>query len=368
LAMRSGQLGEGEWRCARWTTVNDNADPNDLDPAGFTWTQLDRRMERVVLPLRQKIASRGEELYLNLTYVAFVRQCSDIPYLHDDDPAEYAEFILAAFQHIQSKFGVVPDGVEVILEPDNTPWTGTMIGEAIAKTGALLEANGFHPDFIGPSNTNMTTAVSFFDQMVAALKANNALQYLTEFSYHRYSGVSAYRVDQIADRAQQYGLRTAMLEKTKGDYLMLHEDLKVGNVSSWQQFALAFTGTGEGGNAYFGIDFNAAVPRVTYPQRTKLLRQYFRYIRPGAQRIGALTTASNFDPVAFINANQEYVVVVSAKAGGTFSVANLPAGDYGVTYATDAAFDVAAPDVTLATGQALSATIPAAGVLTVYGK
>jgi hypothetical protein len=365
LRMRNGEIGYEEFKCLRWTAVNDNADPNAINPGGFNWTLLDRRMERVVLPLREALAERGERLYINLTYVSFIKQCSISTYLHDD-PAEYAEFLLAAFQHMKSRWGVIPDGLEIILEPDNSYWDGTDIGRAIAKTGAVLAANGFHPDFIGPSTASMSAALTYLDAMVAVPGTRN---YLTEFSYHRYSGVSAATLQQIASRAEQYDLRTAMLEKLDAAYTALHEDLKLGSVSAWQQFALAFRGDGSHGNVYLGIDrSDPSRPRVIYPELTRFLRQYFQFVRPGAQRIDAVTAKPAFDPVAFVHPNGRYVVVVKAASGGNFTVEGLPAGRYGITYTTESEFDVDLPDVQLAASESLPASIPAAGALTIYQR
>ena len=38
----------------------------------------------------------------------------------------------------------------------------------------------------------------------------------------------------------------------------------------------------------------------------------------------------SFDPLAFINANGTYVVVVKADTPGSFSIENLPPGTYGI--------------------------------------
>jgi hypothetical protein len=106
------------WRHHRYATVNDDADPNVIRAAGYHFTELDRNVRTTILPLRALAAAKGEPLYINLNYVAFTSQITTGSY-HHQNAAEYAEFILAAFQHLDQQFGFVPDAVELLLEPDN---------------------------------------------------------------------------------------------------------------------------------------------------------------------------------------------------------------------------------------------------------
>jgi len=72
--------------------------------------------------------------------------------------------------------------------------------------------------------------------------------------------------------------------------------------------------------------------------------------------------------VGFINSDGRYVVVLKATAGDTFSISGLPPGTYGIKYTTDAAFDRDWPDQIITSGQLLTSSIPAAGVITIYSK
>jgi hypothetical protein len=365
--MRAGRIDATTWRCFRFSTVNDNDDPLSTNPNGFQFQQLDHKVENVVLPIKARLEARGERLYLNVNYVGFTRQiCDGLDYTHDDSPEEYAEFALATLQHLRTKYGLVPDAWEMILEPDNTAfWRGRTIGEALVATAARFRADGFQPAFIAPSTTNMGNAVSYFDAMALV---PGALQSLSDLSYHRYSGVSTGNLQAIANRAAQHGLRTAMLEHIGSGHEDLHQDLKVGANSAWQQFTLAFPES-DNGAQYYLIDLsNPANPQIKLARRTRFLRQYFRYIRLGAVRIGATTTDDAFDPLAFVNPDGKLVVVVKAGEGGAFSVLGFPAGTYGVQYTTSDESDAPASDVTVGAGGALTTQIPESGVLTVFAK
>lgn len=370
---QAGQISNELWRCLRYATVNDNSDPFSINWAGFQFADLDDAIERVVLPLKQRLAARGEKLEINLNYVAFVRQMtatgcpSGLTYVHDDSPEEYAEFVLATYLHLQQKYGWVPDYWEVVLEPDNTPfWRGPEIGRAIVAAAARLRANGFTPRFIAPSTTDMGHGWIYFDAMVSQVPA--AAREMVELSYHRYGGVLLSNLQTIAARARQYGIGAAMLEHIGSGYQDLHQDLKVGNNVAWQQYTLASPAADNGG-AYYVVDVSRPnQPVVRMGQRTPFLRQYFRYIRPGAVRIEASTNNAAMDPVAFINSDGKYVVVINASSGGTVSINGLPAGPYGITYATTQEPNGALADVVVGPGQPVLASMPASGVLTVYGK
>jgi hypothetical protein len=357
----SGAQARSVWQQHWYDIVNDNSDPNTIDPSRFQFSELDLEIEDVALPMKQLLEAKGEHLYLNVTYVDF-KTTSDLHYNHPD---EYAEFVLATYQHMQSKYGFVPDSWEMILEPDNSAWTGTEIGKAVAATAARLKAAGFTPKFVLPSTTNMSDALPYFNDAVAV---PGVLPYVAELSYHRYSGVSDGTLQSIETQAAQLGLNTAMLEHIGSGYQDLYKDLSMGGNSAWEQFTLAYP-TKDNGAQYYWIDnSNPASPVVHLSTTAKFLRQYFKFIRAGAVRFQATSSNASFQPLAFVNPKGDDVVVVNAGQGGEISINGLNAGTYGIKYTTGSQYDVDLPDVTVASGQSLTTRIPAAGVITIYGK
>ena len=93
-------------------------------------------------------------------------------------------------------------------------------------------------------------------------------------------------------------------------------------------------------------------------------------MRAGAVRLGASSSAAGtVDAMAFRNANGRYVAVVYARVGGaSVTVRGLPAGTYGITYATAAQYGVPLADVTVGPNGSVSTAIPAAGVLTIFAR
>jgi hypothetical protein len=149
----------------------------------------------------------------------------------------------------------------------------------------------------------------------------------------------------------------------------LHEDLKEGDNTSWQQFTLAYMNRDDPGGAYFNInDSNPAAPIVQTGSRTKFLAQYFRYVRQGAVRVDAASSESTFDPVAFVNPDSAMVVVVKTDREGSFAVQGLAPGSYDITATTASAAGQRLGTATVtAEGSLVRVTAPGRGVVTIAG-
>ncbi|HEX6125577.1 MAG TPA: glycoside hydrolase family 30 beta sandwich domain-containing protein [Pyrinomonadaceae bacterium] len=361
---RAGQITTSQYLAKRYEIVNDNADPNVVNVGGFKWSSLNEVFDDLVIPLRQRLQARGETLWVSICYVDF----GPSTFEHKTNPAEYGELVRAAYNHIQTRYGFPPDSWEVILEPDTTAaaWSSVQVAQAINAAGQRLTAGGFSPRFIAPSTTSAANTPGYIDQIA---QTPGAMQYVTEFSYHRYCCASDEILQMIANRAVQHNKQVGMLEWIGADYNTLHQDIKLARASSWQQYTLAFPGVPDNGAQYYLInESNPSNPVITLGSRTKILRQYFKFIRSGARRIQAMTGNASFDPLAFMNPDGKYVVVVKASSSGTFNVHNLPAGTYGIKYSTGTQYDVNSADVSIGSGQSVPATIPASGVITIYRR
>jgi Big-like domain-containing protein len=359
----SGQLTFDQWKVYWFRVVNDNSDPMAMNQAGFNWGYLDYTVDELIKPLKQRLQAKGEDLWFNLSYTG-----ANSGALHRDNPDEYAEFILAAFQHLQQRNGFVPNSLELVNEPNMGGWNAQQVGNNLVAAKRRLNGAGFFPDFVGPTATGVVPSVQYFDQMA---QIPGVLQALNEISYHRFGQALPSDLQAIAQRGNTNHMRTAMLEHGGSGYEHLHEDLTLANVSAWQQFGLAFCGQYDVGGMYFmvsGAQLGQNSPVVNTGRMTKFLRQYFRYVRLKAVRVGATSADARFAPVAFRNANGKYVVVVNATAAGSFTVGGLPAGTYGLDYTTATDYAHALPDATISGSQAITAAIPATGVLTIYAK
>ena len=351
----NGKLDLKTWEGTRYQSNNDNADPFEINWGGFDFAELDWHIQNTAIPIRQRLAARGEPLIINLCYVNFSG-----PGLHAD-AEEYAEFVLATYLHMQEKYGFVPDMWEVVLEPDlnNRGWSGEMIGQAMAATATRLRAHGFKPSFVAPSVTDIKNIMPYLEGIASVPGAMDAFD---EVSYHRYWGAWPEILSQVTEFAKQHKQRVSMLEWWFGNatHEILHEDLTVGNNSAWQ------------GRVERGLftTKNKPTQRLELQPEVRYNLQYFRHVRHGAVRIGAVSTQPDmFNPVAFINTDGRYTVIVKASRGGSLRISGLPEDSrYQVSYAI-ASGSVASPDfVTLGADGWLTASIPDAGVLTIAAE
>ena len=207
------------------------------DSLEFNLSGLDYDIENVVLPMKKLAAARGEDLFVNVNFVG------PSGFTSQSDMSAYAEQVLLAYNHLHDRYGFYPDAWEIALEPNvvSPGWGAPQIVAAIIQTNDLLIANGISdPYIIAPSSAcGPETALNAFNSM---LKNNNGQlpAGLDEFAYHRYCQASDQQLQAIRAIRTTYDINTSMLEHGGADYRELHADLKLADVSAWQQFALAY--------------------------------------------------------------------------------------------------------------------------------
>lgn len=344
---------------------------NSFDKVAF-----DKNMDEI-MQYKQRVEARGEKLWINVCVVR-----NDFA----NNPTGYGAATVDLLKHMKTKYGIYPDSWEVALEPDNFGWGGGVnVGNAlIAAVNAIKQENVTNGNnlpyinfFVIPSDTSAGTAAQNVTLIMNMLGQQNPnLQNVVrELSYHRYS---FFPQDAVAfgNFRTLYNKETAMLEHIWANVDELYEDLTVANNSAWSQYAMAYHDGGDDGTKYILV--NPTTFAATLSQTAKPLSQYFRYIRPGAVRIGATSTNSNLQPVAFINSPTntvypgKYVVVIKNRdpsQPGTVTISGLPAGTYGVNWGNPSVFNQELASVsTDASGNLTVPYLNTAAVTTVYQK
>lgn len=368
-----------DYKLTRYNIINDNDDPFDADPSGFQMNQTKFVFEKEVLPFKKLIEENGDDFYLNLVFVNFTNtnpEQSD--FNHADDPEEYAEFINYTWQFLDNEYGFTPDGIEVILEPDNTAcknYYQRNLPPVIEALGNRFEMNGYNPEIMVPSTLSLTNVKSFFKEIE---KNPDALNYVDVIVYHRYGGNNdTIAQAEIVELAEKHQLKTAMLEYDKnGDVEELHYDLKHNNVVAWTKYALMFKSDEQFAYVYVN-EHSGSEPIYGIGKQTKYLRQYFKFIRPGAVRFEVSTSDPEIDPIAFKNKDGKEVVVLKAEKEEEIKISGLQAGNYGIKYtlgnynwgAVDPKeYDINLQDQVISEGDVMEFNMPDKGVATIYQK
>ena len=243
--------------------------------------------------------------------------------------------------------------------------TGTELGQDWAALRARMQAAGFTSvKFIAPSLVNSNSTVSYANA-VMAVPGNPSLD---EISYHRYGAPTGNTLANIAQLGSSIGANTSMLEHIGADQNELYDDLTEANTSAWQRYILAGP-----------VSSNPTMPQgklilvtpstgaITLEPGAWYLRQYMKYIRRGAVRVGATSTSGVIKPVAFRRPDGKFVLIANTSAQATLNVGGLPAGDYQVSFSTAAQPGAMGAVQTIPAGGTLTTTIPADGVITISG-
>lgn len=333
-----GRLSYTNHRNTLYEVINDNDDPMVANPSGFVFTGLDLHVDHVMLPMQRALAARGERLFVTLTFVDFNWTDGRTQLVLAKNPAEYGELILAAFRHLDTTYGFVPDALEMILEPENTDhWSGRAIGQAIVAVTDRLAAAGYTPQIIAPSTTWAERAVPYMEDIASVPGAAKRVSML---AYHRYGRFSQAALPAIAGMARQLGIETGMLEFVDGTIDMLIEDLTVGNISAWQQYGVArkvVNGKPGASPSYYldAVFTGDSIEGIALPLNTRMLAVVFRAWRAGAVRIAADSDDRDIDALAALRPEGGIATILRVHAKTNAVLTGLPEGPYTFSGVTD---------------------------------
>ncbi len=142
----AGQISYNTGRDHYYEKINDNSDPAVANAGGFQWSSFDYYIQNFVLPMKSQLTARNKTLHVNLCFVDFNTTPFKGTLSLSGSPSEYAEFMTLAAMRLRDRFGISPDSLEIILEPDNGDgWSPTAVGRAIVAAKSRLAAAGITP-------------------------------------------------------------------------------------------------------------------------------------------------------------------------------------------------------------------------------
>lgn len=397
--------------------INDNTDPFSINWAGFDFARpftpdtggptVDpvERMKQMILPLRQRILSRGEPFSLYVTLGYQKTGFAGMPAFWLSNPQEYAEMAQACILWLQQQSpnppgftAITPDYWAIVNEPNGSGFIAADIAALIPAVGSRFAAMGISTK-IQTAETDNPNA-SFLNSV---LGASNVSQHVGLISFHGYDYVSATMPGSFTSRnltrdaakaLSASGGRTVPTGMTEisrrmgwdGDYFSalawardIYWNMTEADVSIWEPFgllnrctSLGCTGLGNQSPLMLEADLSKTVKLPPY----YALRQYSHFIRPGYRRVGATcancstdaTTGQNVKPVAFQSPAGKLVVVVINDQSGSQAITlnGLPAGTYDITGVdpAHAQSPVTYSAQTIGAGQAVTVTFPAQAIVT----
>lgn len=331
----AGKIGYHEYKAHFYEKINDNADPETLDPLGVQFSDLDWRVENIVLPVKRELAARGRRLWLNLAYADFRWTELRGSLSHARNPEEYAELVVGAFSHLKTKYGLVPDSLEIIVEPDNTnEWNGVVIGRAIVAVSRRLDAAGFPGvRIVAPSTARARRALSYFEDLKSV---PGAAERMTTLSYHRYEGEpDALDLNEIRDAAHASRMQTAMTEYVDGDITDLLSDLNDADATTWQSYGIAARLSPDEA-ARPGTLVSASGPPggravLSLAPATRAMALIFNVVDQGSRRIGVRSNNRDIAATGFLTPRGKLVVVCHPLATQPLAISGMRPGSYLLT-------------------------------------
>ncbi len=333
--------------------TNDNDDPNVLDPKAFRFKWQDSMVTEQLLPMKRLVESRGERA---VVYVSYDLGSGATPkwLLH---PAEYAEMAFATLKHLKEKFKLEPDYWSVLNEPGNgkRPGDPKLCARLTAATGRRIHAEGFRTRMSGPECVTPRQVDAYMKAMVAV---PGSLEHFAQITYHLYRDPMTIRHrNTIRGWARKLKVTAAQTEWMEQTDLRVAEHiflcLTEADAAAWERYAW---------------DVGTNVRSQTFRRKSTAwyVRQYSRYIRPGAVRVKMTSPDAAVKPVAFLSPNGKPVIVLLNKdaAPRSAAIANLPTGRYEYSHVGDGTISKVRTTQVDAGGQ-MKVQLPARSVLTI---
>ena len=347
---------------------NDNDDPRTTDPKAYRFAWQDDQVERHVLPMKKRIEALGERMTLYVSYD--LRSKLTPAFLLE--PEEYAEMAALFLAHLKERYAIEPDYWSVLNEPGNDrPGDPKLCAQLTAAAGRRIAAAGFRTRMSGPECVTVAQVARYMEAMA---ETPGALDRFAQITYHLYHGgaedVAARHA--VRDWAKKLGVTAAQTEWMEGNGLDVARHvllcLTEADATAWDRF---------GADLFFSLRYDEWLDKRSDGKALALsptawhIRQFSRYIRPGAVRVALLGGSEGVRGTAFLPRGEERPVVVvlnTSDGKQPVVVEGLPAGAYARSFTSEPerAYGRDLPEVRVS--GPLSAELPPRSVTTWWPK
>jgi hypothetical protein len=229
-------------------------------------------------------------------------------------PGERAQQIWTSALYLKTNFGINIDYGVIYNEPS---LSYTILADDIKALGPRFITNGLstqvqYAEAVAPqTDWSYITPVQTDPDM---------WPFVGRISYHNYGTADPYR-SFLRDYGAAKGLTTAQTEMGNPTFDDLFSDLTLAGVSYWEV-------------AYSGVNTlvqNAGLTTFTPSGTYFRLRQVMHYVRPGAVRIGAISSDSALHVLAFATNGVVTAIIDNTSTNETVNLTGLPPGNYGLS-------------------------------------
>ncbi|MGM0575194.1 MAG: Ig-like domain-containing protein [Myxococcota bacterium] len=330
--------------------ANDDEDPATAVAEGFDFTAVDRAVEDLVLPLRDRLEADGGALRLVVAY----EDPGDATFVHREAPAEYAELVAVTLGHLDEAWGVAPDAVEIAVGPGAADWTDAQVGEAAVALGVRLDGEGWSPEIVAPVGAPADAAA----RLEGILAVEGAADVITGLSYVRGGDATIETLEGVGAAAAEEDLDVIAAAPARPV-----RDLDAARAGTWHRGALGACPPDAADDAWLAVEPGGQVTAEP-AAGVRLLAPWLATVRPGDTLLGSDSDDPLFHPAAFLRPDAPPAVVVESGGAGSLRVVGLPAETWQAAWTT--ADDAGTlPPETLDQGDALVVSIPGAGVISV---
>jgi len=300
--------------------INDNDDPHKLNMKAFRFKWQDVMIEEQLLPMKKLLEARGEKAVLYVSYD--LGSGTGQPW--QMDPDEYAEMAIATLTHLKSKYKLEPKYWSVINEPGNAgrPGNPKLCARLTAVVGKRIHDAGFRTKMSGPE---VVTPRLVDRYMKAMVDTPGALDHFAQLTYHLYWDPNTIEhrrtIRRWSEKLKVTAAQTEWMEQRDINVARhIYLCLTVANVVAWERY---------------GWNLKRDLKNQTFTRDSTAwyVRQYSRFIRPGAVRVKMESPDKAIMPVAFLSPkNKPVVVVINTDCKPRpVNLTNLPPGKYSVS-------------------------------------
>jgi hypothetical protein len=389
----AGALSNAALDAIRYAPVNDNSNPDvfacdpgvQACPTVFPMDQIDYQIDNFwdgAGGMRAAIIARGDAPYLVMTFVHWPVRADFI----DSTPAEIGELFLAAFRHMNVRYGYVPDVIDIQVEPDahcdptiqitdckvRGAWDYIKIANSLTAVKARLSAAGFSPILQCCSTIDASDAAPGWYTQATAITGQGVIGLLSTHLYggYTYNQASNANLASIATQAAADGIPTVMSEfdiagVSDGMAAMTQMNatgfLKYGSISIGNNISSSDYLKVTSSSPYTGVYVTGSETSLRSDEPAWFYPQLMNYVRPGAIRESGSSSDSSW--VVAFRRNSADVVVSRLTTTGTQSVnvTGVSAGTYSCTYtfSNSVLLQPCGPAQTIGSGGTLTATLSA---------